>query len=465
MKPPKDTHVVIAGAGLVGALLACLLGRRGYRVTLCERRPDPRAAGFVGGRSINLALSCRGITALDRLGLADSVLASSIKMPGRMLHSPKGALTFQPYSSNPTDTIQSISRSDLNLILLRAASNIPRVQMIFESRCVGADLAAPAIDVQTQSGRQRISADFVIGCDGAFSAVRAEMQTTDRFNYTQSYLDHGYKELMIPPASECNIDPALHDGFALDPAALHIWPRGHYMMIALPNADRSFTCTLFWPFEGANSFAALPPGPGVRAYFEDHFPDAAPLMPTLEHDYAHNPVGSLVTVRCSPWQRGGKVLLLGDAAHAIVPFFGQGMNAGFEDCRLLGEALDAHAGDLALAIPAFAAARIPAANAIADMALDNFVEMRDSVADPMFLLRKRVEHALHRHNPGLYMPLYNLVSFSNIPYDEARVAGTRVVRLAQRLAEALAPEAASLTDEARFQARVVSLLEQTEGMQ
>lgn len=463
MTTPSDTHVAIAGAGLVGALLACQLGRMGYRVTLCERRPDPRKKGYAEGRSINLALSCRGITALQRLGLDEAVLASSIRMPGRMLHDPRGHLAFQAYSSDPSDAIRSISRSALNLILLKAADECASVEIRFESRCISADLEAPSFELDTPLGRERLGADFIIACDGAYSAVRAAMQVTDRFNYSQSYLEHGYKELVIPPAAECGVDPKRFEGFAMDPYALHIWPRGHFMMIALPNADRSFTCTLFWPYEGRNSFAELPTTGPVRDYFDEHFPDASRLMPTLEHDYATNPVGSLVTVRCSPWQRSGKVMLLGDAAHAIVPFYGQGMNAGFEDCRLFAETIERTEGDLAKAITQFAEARIPAANAIADLALENFVEMRDSVADPLFLLRKRIEHALHHHDPARYMPLYNLVSFSNMPYDEARVNGTRVVRLAQRLAEALAPEgAASLTDP-ELERRVLALLEQMEG--
>jgi len=463
MKPASETHFVIAGAGLVGALLACQLGKRGYRVTLCERRPDPRAAGFIGGRSINLALSCRGITALRQLGLDERVLESSIRMPGRMLHNERGKLTFQAYSSNPEDAIQSISRSQLNLILLRAASEQPNIEMRFESRCISADLESPAIEVESPTGTRRIEGDYVIGCDGAFSAVRSAMQVTDRFNYQQSYLQHGYKELVIPPAAECGVDVIQHDGFAMDPHALHIWPRGHYMMIALPNEDRTFTCTLFWPFEGPNSFAELLTKGHVRAYFDEHFPDAVPLMPTLEHDYASNPIGSLVTVRCSPWQRNGKVLLLGDAAHAIVPFYGQGMNAGFEDCRLFDEAIDQANGDLSAAIERFAESRIPAANAIADLALENFVEMRDSVADPMFLLRKRVEHAMHRHDPQGAMPLYNLVSFSNMPYNEARVVGGRVVQLAQRIAEALSQEGIASVDEETFDRRVVEKLSELEG--
>lgn len=444
MKPPAETHVAIAGAGLVGSLLAIQLGKRGYRVTLTERRPDPREAGFIGGRSINLALSVRGITALKRVGLDERVLQDAIRMPGRMLHDDQGELTFQPYSSDPSDAIHSVSRSGLNITLLEEVARQPSVKMRFAERCVDVDLEAPAIEVERESGeRERIEADYVIGCDGAFSAVREKMRIQNRFNYAQQYLDHGYKELTIPPAAECGVDPSLHDGFAMDPNALHIWPRGHYMMIALPNADRTFTCTLFWPYEGPESFAVLDTEEEVVEFFETHFPDAVPLMPTLASDFMKNPIGSLVTIRCSPWEMGGKVLIMGDAAHAIVPFYGQGMNAGFEDCRLFGEMIDEFGFDLEHVIRHFAQERVDDAEAIADLALENFIEMRDSVADPMFQLRKRVEHALHAKDPDRYTPLYNLVSFSNMPYAEAREQGGRVVRLARAIAERIGFERAS----------------------
>lgn len=444
MKPPAKTHVAIAGAGLVGSLLAIQLGKRGYRVTLTERRPDPREAGFIGGRSINLALSVRGITALKRVGLDQRVLQDAIRMPGRMLHDEQGELTFQPYSSDPSDAIHSVSRSGLNITLLEEVARQPSVKMRFAERCVDVDLEAPALEVERESGeRERIDADYVIGCDGAFSAVREKMRIQNRFNYAQQFLDHGYKELTIPPAAECGVDPSLHDGFAMDPNALHIWPRGHYMMIALPNADRTFTCTLFWPYEGPESFAVLDTEEEVVEFFEAHFPDAVPLMPTLASDFMKNPIGSLVTIRCSPWEMGGKVLIMGDAAHAIVPFYGQGMNAGFEDCRLFGEMIDEFGFDLEDVIRHFAQERVDDAEAIADLALENFIEMRDSVADPMFQLRKRVEHALHAMDPDRYTPLYNLVSFSNMPYAEAREQGGRVVRLARAIAERIGIERAS----------------------
>ena len=431
-----NTHIAIAGAGLVGSLLACQLGRLGYRVTLCERRPDARAAGFIGGRSINLALSCRGITALQRVGCADKVLSESIRMPGRMLHRETGALTFQPYSSDPADAIHSVSRGQLNITLLEEIAKYPNVEIRFECRCVGADLQSPNLIVESGSGeKEEIHADYIIGCDGAFSAVRAAMQVQDRFSYSQIYLEHGYKELHIPKAAECGFDTDLYDGFAMDPHALHIWPRGHYMMIALPNADRTFTCTLFWPFEGPESFAEVDAADKVMPFFEQHFPDAVKLMPTLIEDYSRNPIGSLVTVRCSPWQQNGNAALLGDAAHAIVPFYGQGMNAGFEDCRVLGDLIEAHNGDLDGVFEEFSCSRIENANVIADLAIQNFIEMRDSVANPSFQLRKRVEHVLQAMDPSKHKPLYNLVSFSNMPYAEAKQVGGATVRLAQTIVD------------------------------
>ncbi len=444
------------GAGLAGALMAVMLGRRGYRVTLCERRPDPRAAGFVGGRSINLALSCRGITALKCVGLADEVLRDAIRMPGRMMHSPRGELTFQAYSGDANDAINSVSRSLLNLTLLDAADACESVTLNFDCRCVDADLEAPAaIIADAHTGEtHRIEGDAVIGADGVFSAVRGRMQRTDRFDYEQRYLEHGYKELVIPPASACGVDPAAHDGFAMPPQALHIWPRGGSMMIALPNADRSFTCTLFWPFEGAGSFADVRGEAQVAAFFREHFADAVPLMPTLLEDFAHNPVGSLVTVRCEPWHRG-RVVLVGDAAHAVVPFYGQGINCGFEDCRVLDALLEEHSGDFEPAFAEFSRARKDDADAIADLALDNFVTMRDRVNDPAFLARKRVEHVLQGIDPERFMPLYNLVSFSNMPYAEARARGERVVALAERLVETIGVEATRTLDDSALRARIM----------
>ncbi|MEQ9616985.1 MAG: NAD(P)/FAD-dependent oxidoreductase [Phycisphaerales bacterium] len=411
---PEHTHALVVGAGLGGSLMAIFLADMGYRVTLVERRPDPRAKGFIGGRSINLALSTRGITALKRADLEARVLKDAIPMRGRMMHSTLSELTFQPYSANEGEAINSVSRGGLNLTLLEAASERESVTMRFGMRCEGVDLDGAVAHFTDADGQPHaISADLIIGADGAFSAVRASMQKTDRFSYSQSYLEHGYKELHIPPTSDGE--------FALEPNALHIWPRGGSMMIALPNADKSFTCTLFWPYAGHHSFDEVEEMKDVKAFFEQHYPDAVPVMPTLVEDYENNPTSSLVTVRCDPWiTPNRKVALLGDAAHAIVPFYGQGMNASFEDARRLAELLESHDHDIAKALTEYNRERIPAANAIADMALDNFIEMRDKVGDPIFLYKKKLEKLLHKRVPGWYTPLYNLVSFSNVPYDEAR---------------------------------------------
>ncbi len=427
-------RIVIVGGGLAGGLLACMLGRKGYRVTLYERRPDPRQAGFIGGRSINLALSCRGITALERVGLAGEVLRDAIPMPGRMMHDPAGRLTFQPYSKDASDAINSVSRGQLNITLLNAAE-ASGAEIIFGQRCVDADLDAPAAELRDEStgATRRVECDVLVGSDGAFSAVRSKMQRTDRFDYSQTYLGHGYKELRIPPASECGIDPARFNGFAMDPSALHIWPRGGFMMIALPNADRSFTCTLFWPFDGEASFAAVSKRADVLPFFHEHFADAVPLMPTLVEDYLAHAPSSLATIRCAPWNVAGRVVLIGDASHAIVPFYGQGINAGFEDCRVFDALLDQHAGGFDALLPAFSASRKPHADAIADLAIENFEVMRDKVADAAFLARKRVEQVMHSIDAERYTPLYNLISFSNTPYAEARERGNRVIELAEKL--------------------------------
>ncbi|MGH7178261.1 MAG: FAD-dependent oxidoreductase [Tepidisphaeraceae bacterium] len=396
-------RIAIIGNGLAGPLLACFLARDGHDVTVYERRGDPRVAGFSGGRSINLALSARGIDALSRIGLADDVLRSAIPMRGRMLHEPDGRIAFQYYSSNHTDAINSVSRAGLNLILLTAAAKYPNVRLEFDHRCVAADLDRRCV---TFENGKTVEADLIIGADGAYSVVRQQMTKLDRFDFEQSYLEHGYKELSIPPTTSGE--------FAMEPNALHIWPRGGYMMIALPNQDRSFTCTCFWPLDTLES---LKSPQQIGDFFRGQFADAVPLMPTLVEDYLKNPTGSLVTIRCWPWQYQEKVVLLGDAAHAIVPFYGQGMNAAFEDCVVLGEMLRKSPS---AALDEYARARKPNTDAIADMALHNFVEMRDHVASPVFLMKKKLEHGLHRLLPHTFVPLYDMISFSTIPYAAAR---------------------------------------------
>ena len=415
-------RIAIVGAGLSGALLACLLGEAGHKIEVFEHRPDPRKKGFVGGRSINLALSARGIHGLRRAGLADAVLADAIPMPGRQIHSPGGHVTFQPYSKNAGDAINSVSRAGLNIALLAGADRYDNIRYRFEHRCVEVDLERPAITVLKGAGGRPVEydADLVIGCDGAFSVVRGAMQRLDRFDYSQSYLDHGYKELTIPPTSTGE--------FAMPPGGLHIWPRGGYMMIALPNLDRSFTCTCFWPFSGPNSFEAVRTEAGIRAFFTANFPDAMPLMPTLVEDFLGNPTSALVTVRCSPWFHRDKIVLVGDAAHAIVPFYGQGINAGFEDCVLLADCL-ANGSNRENALRSYYEGRKVNADAIADLAIANFLEMRDHVSSARFRMKKRTQRILHRLLPRWYTPLYNLVSFTLIPYAEARRRAARADRV------------------------------------
>jgi kynurenine 3-monooxygenase len=443
--------VTIVGAGLAGSLLACYLAKMGFAVTVYERRSDPRAAGYVGGRSINLALSARGLWGLSGINLDQEILKHAIPMKGRMIHPASlppegGELAFQAYSHNPKDAINSISRGGLNLALIEAAAKYENVKLVFDHRCLDIDPDACTATFQHETGGVMgqgpivtVESDLVLGADGAFSPVRGRLQKVDRCEYSQTYLTHGYKELHIPARPDGG---GKWGGYALDPNALHIWPRGSAMMIALPNPDKSFTCTLFWPFDGEHSFASLKTESDVLAFFKRHYPDAVPLMPTLGSDFMRNPTSSLVTVRCWPWvynAKGGKaVALAGDAAHAIVPFFGQGINAGFEDVRIMAECLERHAGRgerwMQDALDEYQKIRKPNADAIARMALDNFVEMRDKVASPVFRWKKKLEHLLQDLFPGTLVPRYNLVSFSTVPYSEALRKGARIDRVLRWLA-------------------------------
>ncbi|MCA9290114.1 MAG: FAD-dependent monooxygenase [Phycisphaerales bacterium] len=435
---PSSSSITIIGAGLAGSLLACYLGRRGIRVDVFERRPDPRVHGFLGGRSINLALSARGIAALEHAGLAGRVLADAIPMRARMMHGVDASLTRQPYSKNPTDAINSVSRGGLNITLIEAAAACAHVTLHFGQRCIDLDLDRPAATFEDEStGAVRtVAADVIIGADGAFSAVRARLQKNIGFDYSQSFLAHGYKELVIPPTPEGE--------FAIEPEVLHIWPRGGLMMIALPNKDRSFTCTCFWPNDLLES---LRTPDQILDYFRTHFADAVPIMPTLVEDYQANPIGALVTVRCAPWHVG-RVAVIGDAAHAVVPFYGQGMNAAFEDCLELDRCIDACTRDGVIDWSATLARlterRVAHADAIADMALDNFVEMRDHTASTAFLIRKKGETLLHRFLPGWYRPLYYMISFTTIPYADARALARRQGRLVRNALVAALVLAAAL---------------------
>jgi kynurenine 3-monooxygenase len=409
--------VAVIGAGLVGSLQAIFLAKKGFDVEVYERRPDIREAKLAAGRSINLALSNRGWKALEQAGIKEEIEKVAIPMYGREIHDTEGNITYQAYGKEG-EAIYSVSRGGLNKELIIAADQYPNVKFFFEMKCEDVDLEQSTLTFSDKHGKTiEAKVDRIFATDGAFSAVRARMQKTDRFNYSQSYLAHGYKELSIPPTED--------GGFRIKKNALHIWPRGSYMLIALPNNDGSFTCTLFFPFEGKNSFSNINDKQQLNDFFQSVFPDAYELMPHLEQEYFENPTSSLVTVRCAPWNYEDKVILMGDASHAIVPFYGQGMNSGFEDCTVFDEVYEAHNGDWKKVMPAFAEQRKPDADAIADLAIYNFIEMRDKVADEEFLLRKKIEKRMFEEHPDKWMPLYSQVTFSHIPYSKAWKAGQK----------------------------------------
>jgi len=422
--------ITLIGAGLNGPLLAILLRQRGFGVELFERRPDMRRVRVGAGRSINLALSTRGIHALHQAGLWQRMLGVIIPMRGRMMHSIAGDLTFQPYGKNETEVINSISRAELNIALMCAAEE-QGAAIHFNQRCTGYDLKTGSIRLRNQETGEKTTRDagVVIGCDGSASAIRSEMLKLNRFNLSQQYLDYGYKELTIPAD--------FHGRHQLEIHALHIWPRGNYMLIALPNIDGTFACILFLPFEGADSFASLNSQADILKYFESQFPDAASLMPHLPDNYFANPTGSMVTIKCSPWHVEGRALLLGDSAHAIVPFFGQGINCGFEDCTSLMELLDRQGADWPRVFTEFERERKVNSDAIADMAVENFVEMRDRVGDAHFLFRKKVELALEAKYPRRFVPKYAMVTFHRVPYSVAMVRGAVQDRVLAELCDSV----------------------------
>jgi len=415
----KKQNIAIAGAGLVGSMLSIYLAKRGHHVSVFERRPDMRKRTLDAGRSINLALSNRGLRALDEVGLTTEIKKAAIPMHGRMMHDRLGNLTFQPYGKEG-QFINSISRSNLNMVLMDKAESLG-VEFHFVQRINLVDFEKTRLIVQNSESRiQNLEFDAIIGADGAFSAVRSSLQIAALFDYSQDYIAHGYKELHIP-ATETG-------AFQLEKNALHIWPRESYMLIALPNPDGSFTCTLFFPFEGMLSFNSLKTENDAKRFLKETFSDVFDLMPMAVEVFMSSPPSSLVTVKCFPWAKN-KTLLIGDAAHAIVPFYGQGMNAGFEDCRVLNDLLD-HASDWPNLFNEFQKLRKPDTDAIAQLALDNFVEMRDLVADEKFLLRKKIEARLNQLFPEKWIPLYSMVTFNdNIRYSDALATGQKQKRI------------------------------------
>jgi len=426
----RNQKITLIGAGLNGPLLALGLMKRGFKVEIFERRPDMRRVPVSAGRSINLALSTRGIHALNQAGLWSGMQRIIIPMKGRMMHSLAGDLTFQAYGKDESEVIYSISRAELNIALINATEE-HGAKIHFQQRCVGIDLRGEDLRLRDDvSGEERlVRSDSVIGCDGSASAIRSEMLGLPRFNFSQQYLDYGYKELTIPAGSD-----GVH---AIETHALHIWPRGNNMLIALPNMDGTFACILFLPFEGEDSFAVMDTPASVRQFFQSRFPDAVALMPELADNFFANPTGSMVTIKCSPWHVDGRVLLLGDAAHAIVPFFGQGINCGFEDCTVLLELLDRLGPDWERVFSEFERARKVNTDAIADLAVENFVEMRDRVADPRFLLRKKIELALEKRYPERFVPKYAMVTFHRVPYSTALHRGEVQDRILNRLCDGI----------------------------
>lgn len=419
-------NITIIGAGLVGSLLSIYLKRRGYEVKIFERRDDMRKQEMSAGRSINLALSDRGLLALEKIGLVEEIKKICIPMYGRFIHNKDNSTVTQPYGIN-NQHINSVSRATLNMKLMDLAEE-NGVEIFFNHKCENIDWTSNKITFETNQNQiETVYFDLLFGSDGAFAASRLAHQIQhSKFDYHQYYIDCGYKELTIPPTEKGE--------FAMEVNALHIWPRKDYMLIALPNFDKSFTCTLFFPFEGPLSFSNLDSKEKVEDFFKINFADVIPLMPNYVEDFFANPTSSLVTVKCYPWIREDKFALIGDAAHALVPFFGQGMNCGFEDCRILDELIDVHKENWTTILEVFQNNRKPDADAIADLAVNNFVEMRDKTGDAKFLLQKKIEANIQKKYPEKWTPAYSLVTFSpHIRYSEALQRGQQQEAIMQEI--------------------------------
>lgn len=419
----------IVGAGLVGSLLGLSLRQRGFEVELYEKRDDPRIEGTAAGRSINLALSRRGIQPLKKANVFDKIEPYLIRMNGRMMHDEQGNRTVQPYGK-AGQYINSVSRAQLNRLMIDEAEN-EGVRVHFGHKCDQIDFRSSTLHFNNERSAKP---DVVFGTDGAFSEVRKHMQSVDKFNFSQHYIQHGYKELSIDP---------IEGDFALEPNYLHIWPRGNFMLIALPNADKTFTCTLFLPFAGTPSFSDIESDRDIHGFFEKYFSDVIELIPDLEEQFKINPTSSLITTKCEPWHHAN-TLLLGDAAHAIVPFYGQGMNAGFEDVGLLLDLAESLKWDWNDTLPAFSSQRKKDADAISQLALNNFIEMRDHVANPGFLTRKELESKIQDIYPEEWIPLYSMVTFTDMPYSEALRLGRLQKQVLDEFSKEVAPDFAKI---------------------
>jgi len=413
----------LIGAGLAGPLLATYLAQRGYSVEIFERRPDMRKESISAGRSINLALSTRGNHALKEVGLYDKIKPNTIPMKGRMIHDLNGNTHLQPYGQKENEVIFSVSRAHLNMELMTLAEETGNVTIRFNHQLLSADLEQNKLLFQLSDSLEKIEWSFnrVIGCDGSASILRKSIVEKADIQYVKKPLGHGYKELTIPP---------LESGkFRIEPNALHIWPRGNHMLIALPNNDCSFTCTLFFPMIGKTSFETVKTEKDIFDLFQSQFPDAIKLIPNLVEDFQKNPTGDLASVYCKPWHLGDKALLIGDAAHAVAPFFGQGMNASFQDCSTLAKLMDQNENDWNTIFNAFSSTQVENGHAIADMALENYLEMRDHVNDTEYKKRRNVELKLERMFPGQFIPRYSMVSFHQIPYAEVYQRGEKQFKI------------------------------------
>ena len=409
----EKKNVIIIGAGLVGSLWAVYLSKAGYSVTIYERRPDIRKAEISAGKSINLALSVRGWTALDAVGVGDEIRKIAIPMSGRVMHDLAGNLTYQPYGKEG-QAIFSVSRGKVNATMMDIAEKHGNAIIHYNHDCRKVDLKNGIVWLTNNLTGEEIEAkaDLIFGADGAFSAVRYNsMQKLDRFQYSQNFIADGYREILLP----ANADGS----YQMDKNALHIWPRGRFMLIALANEDGSFTCTLFMPHEGGeNAFDKLTSKEAVDNFFKTIFPDFYTMMPNIADAWEDHPLSALAIVRCYPWAHG-KTALMGDAAHATVPFYGQGMNAGFEDCTVLNNLMHKHNHDWEAIFAEYSKERKPDGDALQDLSLDNYYVMRDFVADPAFLLRKKIEAKFSELYPDKWLPLYSQVTFSNIRYSVA----------------------------------------------
>ena len=411
------------GAGLAGPLLATYLAQRGYSVEIFERRPDMRKESISAGRSINLALSTRGNHALKEVGLYDKIKPNTIPMKGRMIHDLNGNTHLQPYGQKENEVIFSVSRAQLNMELMTLAEETGNVTIRFNHQLLSADLEQNKLLFQLSDSLEEIELPFkrVIGCDGSASIIRKSIVEKADIQYVKKPLGHGYKELTIPP---------LESGkFRIEPNALHIWPRGNHMLIALPNNDCSFTCTLFFPMTGATSFETVKTEKDILDLFQSQFHDAIKLMPNLVEDFQKNSTGDLASVYCKPWHLGDKALLIGDAAHAVVPFFGQGMNASFQDCSTLAKLMGQNKNDWKTIFNTFSSVQVENGHAIADMAIENYLEMRDHVNDTEYKKRRNVELKLERMFPGQFIPRYSMVSFHQIPYAEVYQRGEKQFKI------------------------------------